>query len=416
MKAALDLAALDLAVAGSGVVVADGTRLFVYPAPGAAVSPYSLIPWPEMTVRLAEHGFLVEPVEDEGPDGAAADATPCRLHVRQTPVIVRGYRAGDEDAIRDLFRRSFHQELPLESWKWRYVDHPLGAHRISVAIDRDGRLIGHYGGYPASFVDGGAPETASSTTPALIAHQNGDVCTDRTARRLGHGGATLVRRLAQHFWAAYGEGRADFHYGFNTSTARTLQLRVVPGVRMLEPVSVWVADDIRPAASTGHAPRGELRAERVSRAGAEWDAFARQARRAYGLLACRDAASWNWRYADRPGRDDVLVIVRRGDRIVGGAVFQVLADETRWGDALFTPGEPAAAGVALACVRALGAPARVWAWFSPRPEWWTRILGDLGFREEPEPHGLWLVYAPFTPAAARLVPGLYYTWGDSDLF
>jgi hypothetical protein len=394
---------LDLAVAGNGVVVADGTRLFVRSSPACPAPPYSLIPWPEMTVRLAERGFLVEHVAGEG------------LHVRHTPVIVRGYRAGDEDAIRDLFRRSFHVELSAESWKWRYVDHPLGAHRISVAVDPAGRLIGHYGGYPAALVHGGAPGTGLDA-PTLISHQNGDVMTDPTARRLGHGGVTLVRRLAQHFWAAYGEGRADVHYGFNTSTARALQLRVVPGVRVLEPVGLWVADNARPAPAAGYAPRGELRAERVSRLGPAWDTFAPRARRAYGLLAGRDAASWNWRYADRPGRDDTIVIVRRGDRIVGGAVFQVLADETRWGDALFTPEEPAAAGAALAFVRALGAPARVRAWFSARPAWWVRILGDLGFRQQPEPNDLSLVYAPFTPIAARLMPELYYTWGDSDLF
>lgn len=393
---------LDLAVAGDGVVIADG---IVHAAPGRPAPPYSLIPWPEMTVRLAERGFLVEHVGEE-------------LHVRHTPVIVRGYRAGDEDAIRDLFRRSFHQALPPESWRWRYADHPLGAHRISVATDQAGRLLGHYGGYPAALVHGGAPGApgAGPAAPMLIAHQNGDVMTDPAARRLGHGGVTLVRRLAQHFWAAYGEGRADVHYGFNTSTARALQLRVVPGVRVLEPVSLWVADHLQPAAFTGDALRSELRAERVSRLDAAWDAFAPRARRAYGLLASRDAASWNWRYADRPGRDDVIVIVRRGDRIVGGAVFQILADETRWGDALFTPDEPTAAGVALAFVHALGAPARVRAWFSARPAWWVRILGDLGFRQQPEPHDLSLVYAPFTPVAARLMPEFYYAWGDSDLF
>jgi hypothetical protein len=397
---------LDLVVADSGVVVADGPRLFVRSAPGCPAPPYSLIPWPAMTVRLAERGFLVEHVPGEG------------LHVRHTPVIVRGYRTGDEDAIRDLFRRSFHVELTPASWKWRYADHPLGTHRISVAIDPAGRLLGHYGGYPAAFVHGAGAGPDAVTT--LIAHQNGDVMTDPAARRLGHGGVTLVRRLAQHFWAAYGEGQADFHYGFNTSSARALQLRVVPGVRVLEPVSMWVADhvvnDASPVASAAHAPRGDLRAERVSRLDAAWDAFAPRARRAYGLLASRDAASWNWRYADRPGRDDAIVIVRRGDRIVGGAVFQVLADETRWGDALFTPEEPAAAGVALAFVRALGAPARVRAWFSARPAWWVRILADLGFRQQPEPNDLSLVYAPFTPIAARLMPELYYTWGDSDLF
>jgi hypothetical protein len=373
---------------------------------------YSLIRWPALTVRLAELGFIVDHGACDGPEGADA----CQIDARQTSVIVRGYRAGDEEAIRDLFHRSFHQELSPEMWRWRYADHPLGARRISVALADDGQLLGHYGGYPVEFVH----SDSTGASHMLLAHQNGDVMTDRRARRLGHGGATLVRRLAQHFWAAYGEGRVDFHYGFNTDTARTLQRRVVPGVRALEDVSVWTADDARwqLGAAPGATPAltDSLRAERVSRFDAEWDAFAQEVRGAYGLLARRDASSLNWRYATRPGSQDLLIIVRSRERIVGGAVFQLRDGETRWGDALFDPRHPAAVAVALDHLRALGAPSRIRAWFPARPAWWTRILQDLGFHQEREPHGLTLMYAPFTPSAERLLADLYYTWGDSDLF
>lgn len=354
-----------------------------------------------MTVRLSELGFSLA-------HHASAHTDACHLDARQTSIIVRGYRDGDEEAIRDLFQRSFHHELSPELWRWRYLENPLGAQRISVAIASDGRLLGHYGGYPVAFVHG--------ADPPLIAHQNGDVMTDRAARRLAHGGATLVSRLAQHFWAAYGEGHADFHYGFNTGTARALQQRVVPGVRALEEVGVWVADDIRRPPADPH--DASLHVERVSRFDDAWDTFATQARTAYGLLARRDAASLNWRYATRPGSTDLLLVVRERarDRIVGGGVFRVQADETWWGDALFDPTRPAAIGLTLTHLRVLGAPSRIRAWFPARPDWWVRMLVDLGFRQEPEPHGLTLVYAPFTSEAERRLPDLYYTWGDSDLF
>lgn len=388
-----------------GDVRADGTRLIVRSARGSTASRYSLIPWPDMTVRLSELGFVIERAIREGAEGAAVE----RLEARRTSVVVRRYRTGDEHAILDLFGRSFPQPLSPEMWRWRYVDHPLGGRRISVAIDGDGRLIGHYGGYPVAFVHGGRSDAAHT----LLAHHNGDVMTDRRARRLGHGHATIVRRLGQHFWAAYGEGRADFHYGFNTGTARTLQQRVIPGVRVLENVRVWTAADTQRSA---HAASNGLWAQRVPRFDAAWDQFADEARRAYGLLSRRDAASLNWRYAARPGSADLLIVVRDRDRIVGGAVFQIHADETRWGDALFDPRQPAAAAVALDYLRTLGAPACVRAWFPARPEWWVRILAGLGFRPEREPHDLMLVYAPFTSSAERLLPDLYYAWGDSDLF
>jgi hypothetical protein len=372
-------------IAGS---LLDGARVSVTVPAGPAQA--------DATVKLSELGFIV----DSQSDG--------EIHARKTPVIVRGYREGNEQAIRELFRRSFHHELSPELWHWRYRENPLGALRISVAWASDGGLLGHYGGYPVAFRHGDA---------TMRAHQNGDVMTDRRVRRLGHGGSSMVRRMAQHFWAAYGEGRVDFHYGFNTGTARELQKRVVPGVRVLEDVGMWVSDD--PAAGAAVAAASATagwRVERVSRFDDQWDVFAARTTAAYGLCNRRDAAWINWRYASRPGSEDVLIIVRAHGQIAGGAVFQWHPDETRWGDALFDPQQPDAPAVALAYLRSIGAAARVRAWFPTRPDWWVNTLARLGFRQEREPHGLSLVYVPFTTEAERLMPALYYSWGDSDLF
>lgn len=394
--------------------LADGARLVTLSPPAVSAARYSHIPWPEMTVRLSELGFIVENATRDGSDGAEV----YRLEARKTSVIVRGYRAGDEHAIRELFLQSFHQPLSPELWRWRYCENPLGALRISVAISHEGRMVGHYGGYPMVFEhDQSKPfDFAQGKQGLLLAHQNGDVMTDRSARRLGHGGASLVRRMAQHFWAAYGEGRVDFHYGFNTDTARELQKRVVPGVRVLEDVGSWVSEGTLSQFGEKARDGRNLRAERVTRFTDEWNAFVQRVRSAYGTLVRRDATYLNWRYADRPMSDDVLVLVRERDQIVGGAVFRIKPDETHWGDALFDPRQPAAPALALDLLRSLSAHPRMRAWFPARPDWWVRILSDLGFRQEREPHGLSVVYVPFTPAAERLVPDLYYSWGDSDLF
>ncbi len=390
--------------------LADGDRLTARSAGGGDGSRYSLIPWPALTVRLSELGFVIEHVVLDRDDDDNADAAVCQIDARKTDTIVRAYRAGDEDAIRDLFARSFHQELTEAMWRWRYLDHPLGSTRITVARAAGDRLVGHYGGYPVALDDylNGHPRT-------LLAHQNGDVMTAPDARRLGRGTASLVGRMARHFWAAYGEGRVDAHYGFNTDTARALQLRVVPGVRALEDVRVWTCGD-PPVRLAREESDDDLRVERVSRFDAGWDAFAARVGPAYGLLTRRDAAYLNWRHAARPDRDDVRLAVRADGRIVGLGVFQLRADETRWGDALFDPREPRAAAAMLMHLRSLDAAMPIRAWFSPRPAWWTRQLDGLGFRPAPEPHGLTLVFAPFTAIAERSLPEWYYTWGDSDLF
>jgi hypothetical protein len=353
---------------------------------------HGLVPHAELTVALAEMGFIVS-------------ASGGRLEARKTAVSIRGYRDGDEAAIRELFHQAFQHEMSLDRWQWRYRRHPLGTHRISVAVGTAGRLLGHYGGYPVAL------RRAGVSAP-LLAHQNGDVMTAPLTRRLGHGSSSVVSRMAQHFWAAYGEGRADIHYGFNTGTARDLQRRVVPGVRALEAVQTWTADLHALAQPTTEA----LTVERIAGFDDEWDAFVDRVAAQYGLLACRDARSLNWRYFAEPGVDSIAVLIRASGRIVGGSVFRVAGAETRWGDALFDRDAPAAPARALSFLRALEMPPRLHGWFAPRPDWWARTLEGLGFRSEAEPRGLTLVYAPFTPDGERLMPELYYSWGDSDLF
>jgi hypothetical protein len=237
--------------------------------------------------------------------------------------------------------------------------------------------------------------------------------TDVRARRLGRGRASIVARMALHHWAAYGEGRVDLHYGFNTDTARKLQMLVVPGVRALEPVSTWTR-----ARLPRRWPfrRGGLTAERVARFDEEWDALAARVLPAYGVASRRDASYLNWRYRADSAREYIPIAVRHRGTLVGGAVFRAAGDTLQWGDALFDPQYPDAVRSALEHAQRASSCRQISSWFSARPQWWARVLEQLGFRHEPEPRGLTVVYAPFTAAAERAMPAWHYSWGDSDLF
>jgi hypothetical protein len=318
-------------------------------------------------------------------------------------IIVREFRDGDETAIRDLFRRSFGHELSVDTWRWRYRDHPLGAHRITVAIGEDGALLGHYGGYPVEW---------RGASARLQSHQNGDVMTAASARRLGRGSSSVLARMAAHYWATYGKGQADFHYGFNTDTARDLQLRIVPDVRVVAQVLTWTLDA---SASPGPATPS-MSVERVTRFTAEWDAFVDRIAHQYPLMATRESRVMNWRYLSQPGTESIAVIVRDAGRIVGGSVFRAAGEDMRWGDALFDLEQPSGLGALFAVLRTFDVPRRIHGWFSAGPERWARMIEHHGFQSAIEPRGLTLVYSPFTVAAERLVPTAYYSWGDSDLF
>ena len=56
-------------------------------------------------------------------------------------------------------------------------------------------------------------------------------------------------------------------------------------------------------------------------------------------------------------------------------------------------------------------------WLTSRPAWWDETVTALGFERRPEPQELGLVYVPFEhDPGDDFRRGLYYTWGDSDLF
>ena len=48
---------------------------------------------------------------------------------------VRSFRDGDEDAILELFARSFHLPRTREHFDWKYRRNPFGSEHISVAFD-----------------------------------------------------------------------------------------------------------------------------------------------------------------------------------------------------------------------------------------------------------------------------------------
>jgi hypothetical protein len=56
---------------------------------------------------------------------------------------IRNYQQGDEVKILDLFKQSFHKEMSLEYWKWRFIDNPVNKVMIKLMWDND-VLAGHY--------------------------------------------------------------------------------------------------------------------------------------------------------------------------------------------------------------------------------------------------------------------------------
>ncbi|MEL7058527.1 MAG: GNAT family N-acetyltransferase [Acidobacteriota bacterium] len=342
-------------------------------------------------------------------DGGTRDGE-TTLVARPDPYLLRPYRAGDEHDILRLFAPSFHATRGLAHWRWKYLDNPWGATRITAARAPDGKLVAHYAAYPVPMCDGAAE---------WIALQVGDTMTAPEVRAVGRGPTSLLGRAARHFYAAFCDDRVAFNYGFNTGNIRRFSERFVRAEKVED-----VAYRTRGAEPPEVAGR-RLDVRAVREVGGAFDRFFERVAGVYPLLIRRDAIYLRWRYLDCPDEPPFLLFSARRSvgpfrgRLVGWAVFRRRGAMLRWVDALVDPAEPNV-GPALLAAAARHPMADtvqgVEAWFPDRPLWWHRTLEDLGFVRRPEPDELALMCVPHQVGdAAQRLRRAYYTLGDGDL-
>ena len=322
---------------------------------------------------------------------------------------IRPYQPGDESQILALFTQSFHVAQPVDLWSWKYARDPYGTGRISVAIDSEGRLVGHYAAYPIRFYAFGRE---------VEAQQVGDTMTDPSIRHIGRGPTSILGRTALHFYDTFCAGQVAFNYGFNVSNIQKFSLRFLRSDRV-EPVAYRSA----PVAEIPRISRAERWARGyqftvAGEANARWDSLFRRLAPDYRFLVRRDAAYVKWRYLDRPERPYVLVAIRKWRHLVGWLVFRIRGNKLTVGDLLI---DPAHADAVEAVIRHL---AHVYpidsvdGWFPPRPPFLDEALRDARLELTPEPQDLSVMCVPFTwpEAPEEMRRSLYYTMGDSDLF
>ena len=323
---------------------------------------------------------------------------------------VRTYRAGDEPAILDLFRRSFFHERSVAHWRWKFEENPWGNERIIVTFD-GAQLVAQYTGYPVPFRYFGRD---------LLCHQVGDTMTDPAVRNVGRGPTSVLARSAFAFYDAFCRGRVAFNYGFNVGNIQKFSTRFLASA-CVEPVTYRVRDlstaPVAPIARLERIVRG-YRLELVTKPGAEFDRFFRRVERDYGFLVRRDREYMQWRYFDSPDTRYHVVAIRKFFELAGWIVFRIRDDRFTIGDALFDRRFDDAPEVLLRHVVPSYPVGRIEGWFPHRPAWFSQILRELRFEEAPEPQDLALMCTPFemADAAEKMHASLYYTWGDSDLF
>ena len=327
--------------------------------------------------------------------------------------VIRSYRPGDETAIVDLFNRSFHASISVEQWRWKYECDPYGAHRISVAFDRDGALVAHYAGYPVAIRIGNRD---------VLAHHIGDTMTDPSIRHLGRGPTSVLGRTATHFYETFCEGQVAFNYGFNVANIQKFSMRFLRAHRV-DDVAYRSrdlrADPMKPLGRIEKYARG-MQLELVGEVSAEWDALFDRVAAQYGFLVRRGAKYVAWRYLSRPGTTYFVAAIRKWRRLAGWIVFLVRENPRRVlvVDLLIDADHADVVDAALRHLATVYEAELVEIWCPPRPPWIGELMESLRLTSSREPQDLGVMCVPFVDreAPAHIAASLYYSMGDSDLF
>ncbi len=334
---------------------------------------------------------------------------------RKDPYAIRPYAAGDEQEILTMFREVFGVERTLAHWRWKFLDSPWGARMIALAVSPAGEIVAHYAGYPVPFYQAGG------RCREFLSRQIGDTMTRPSVRQAGLGKHGILARSAAYYYARFC-GEVPFAYGFNTGHIRKLGERYL-GYSYIDPVGYWVrepaAGSMRPTGRVARWLAGYSFAE-ITEATDELDELFVRVRDAYGFLVRRDAAYVGWRYLACPDRTHRVLAIRKRGRLVGWCAFARRGDALVWGDALIDRKHLAAVPWLLqhCATGPYRGVARIWAWFSPHPAWWTRFLVDAGFVLGREPAELTpgFYFLEHPEIKREIAASLYYTYGDSDLF
>jgi len=194
---------------------------------------------------------------------------------------VRPALPADAGGIRDLFARTFGRVMTADEWSWKYPGNPDGWYAYVAEIE--GRIVGHYGGWPLRAIVGNSEETIVSV---------GDVATEPSVRHLG-GRRNVFRSMAEEMFARLRADGVPFVFGFPNARALLAGERLL-GYRAEFPVRE-VVYEIGSAPAAGAATASEWLDE-------PYDALWRSVAGGMGAGLVRDRRRMNWRYHARPDR------------------------------------------------------------------------------------------------------------------
>ena len=231
----------------------------------------------------------------------------------QPAFSIRPFREGDEHGVLALFNEVFELGNPdfvprtLDQWNWQFRDNPEG-HHTHVA-ESEGRIVGQYTAVPTRWR---MPHGLHHGAQAL------DTCVATEFRRsLKKTG--LFLSLGREWFDFYGCPERDvIVYGFPNPQAFRI------GTKRLDyrPVHCPVPEWSLPVAAACEWSQGGVSVQEFQRFGD--DVGALDEALGEGFSNVRDARALNWRYADNPNHDYLLLRAEGSDGSLRGMMVATL--------------------------------------------------------------------------------------------
>ena len=316
------------------------------------------------------------------------------------------YRPGDESSICSLFEKVFRQKKSPAQWRWQFVESGSRPH-VSVARDRDGRVVAHFGCIPRRARVGGHEWVFAQSVDSMV-----DPDCRRGLRKPGLFTA-VVRNYVERFGRVESEALG---YGLPNRAAYRIGQRFL-GYTRLRDVTLF-AKEIGRGGERRHASSIEVCDSRFAEP--DHDELWKRVESRLDVAIVRDRAYSRWRYERCPSVQYRFVCARRAGELEAVATFRDSYLEPGCGtlvDILWSGVErDTLAAVVLRIdelARAAGLRHVVTMLPTHAPE--LPVLDDLGYR--PIVSGLSLVARSYhEPLRLELVSDRWwYTFGDFDL-
>lgn len=255
------------------------------------------------------------------------------VHVRPADLVA------ERLALIELLRRLLTPESDEKRFEWLYCTSPHGTARVWVACESsDGAMIGAAAAFPRRI---------SFQGQERIGWVLGDFCIDKRYRSLGP--AVQLQRACLDV-AATTPGA--FCYDFPSKGMMAIYERL--GIRLAGTLVRW-AKPLRVTRKIESIVRSRFLAKTLGRpaeialaqrgwegdrtagtlqlhegaCGEEFDALNTRVCKQPGIFSVRNAEHLNWRYLAHPSAKHEILAARRGDVLIGYAVFTQLGNEAR---------------------------------------------------------------------------------------